>query len=169
MSYPNHEEIIFESEDLDLVEYEYRDAIDDTDYNRKNDIEYYEIWSDNGSIMTTFVWYLHWGIAIPLCRFHTYDFTLTLFIMFLQVSDIKSSMVADLRIDAGKNQAIVEYKDGSKYLYNDVDFSALYDLIYRQTDSIGQWVINSCKVKNVQCVKLWALQLASHSGAYFFP
>ena len=55
MVYPNHEEIIFESEDLDLVEYEYRDAIDDTDYNHKNDIEYYEIWSDNGSIMTTFV------------------------------------------------------------------------------------------------------------------
>ena len=89
-----------------------------------------------------------------VCRFQTYDFTLTLFIMFLQVSDIKSSMVADLRVDAGKNQAIVEYNNGSKYLYNDVDFSALYELIYRQTESIGQWVINNLKVDSVQCVKL---------------
>ena len=74
--------------------------------------------------------------------------------MFLKVSDIKSSMVADLRVDARNNQAIVEYKDGSKYLYNNVDFSALYNLIYNQTDSIGQWVINSCKVDGVQCIKL---------------
>ena len=74
--------------------------------------------------------------------------------MFLSVSNVKSSMVSELQIDAGKNQAIVEFNDGSKYLYNDVDFSALYDLIYRQTDSLGQWVINNLKKDSVQCVKL---------------
>ena len=63
-------------------------------------------------------------------------------------------MVKDLRVDAGKSQAIVEYNNGSKYLYNDVDFSALYELIYRNTDSIGQWVINNLKIDSVQCVKL---------------
>ena len=67
--------------------------------------------------------------------------------MFLQIADLKSSMVKDLRVDAGKSQAIVEYNNGSKYLYNDVDFSALYELIYRQTDSIGQWVINNLKTR----------------------
>ena len=67
--------------------------------------------------------------------------------MFLKVADLKSSCVADLRVDARNNQAIVEYTDGSKYLYNNVDFSALYNLIYNQTDSIGQWVINSAKLQ----------------------
>lgn len=74
--------------------------------------------------------------------------------MFLQVSDLKSSMVKDLRVDAGKSLAIVEYNNGAKYLYSGVDFSALYDLLYRQTDSIGQWVINNLKTDSVQCVKL---------------
>ena len=63
-------------------------------------------------------------------------------------------MVKDIKVDAGKSLAIVEYNSGAKYLYSDVDFSALYDLIYRQTDSIGQWVINNLKVDSVQCVKL---------------
>ena len=63
-------------------------------------------------------------------------------------------MVKDIKVDAGKSQAIVEYNNGSKYLYNDVDFSALYELIYRNTDSIGQWVINNLKIDSVQCVKL---------------
>ena len=75
--------------------------------------------------------------------------------MFLQVTDRKSSMIQSLKVDAGQSQAIVEYNNGSKYLYNDVDFSALYDLIYRNTDSLGQWVINNLKVDSVQCVKLW--------------
>ena len=74
--------------------------------------------------------------------------------MFLQVTDRKSSMIQSLKVDAGQSQAIVEYNNGSKYLYQNVDFSALYDLIYRNTDSLGQWVINNLKVDSVQCVKL---------------
>ena len=89
-----------------------------------------------------------------VCRFQTYDCSLYINNMFLSVSDLKSSMVKDLRVDAGKSLAIVEYNNGSKYLYSGVDFSALYDLLYRQTDSIGQWVINNLKVDSVQCVKL---------------
>ena len=95
--------------------------------------------------------------TLPLeavCRFHTYDCSPYINNMFLSVSDLKSSMVKDLRIDAGKSLAIVEYNNGSKYLYSSVDFSALYDLLYRQTDSIGQWVINNLKTDSVQCVKL---------------
>ena len=74
--------------------------------------------------------------------------------MFLSVSDLKSSSVNNLRVDAGKNQAIVEYNNGAKYLYNNVDFSALYELVYRETESIGQWVNNNLKVDSVQCVAL---------------
>lgn len=75
--------------------------------------------------------------------------------MFLQIADLKSSCVSDVRVNAGNSQAIVEYKDGSKYLYNNVDFSALYDLIYRQTDSIGQWVVNNLKnQESVDYIKL---------------
>ena len=91
------------------------------------------------------------------CRIQTYIHTTpyTLFIMFLQIADLKSSCVSDVRVNAGNSQAIVEFKSGAKYLYNNVDFSALYNLIYRQTDSIGQWVIeNLSQNESVQCVKL---------------
>ena len=75
--------------------------------------------------------------------------------MFLQVTDKPSTCVNSLKVDAGNSQAIVEFNDGSKYLYTGVDFSALYDLIYRQTDSLGTWVINNLKnQESVQCVKL---------------
>ena len=53
------------------------------------------------------------------------------------------------------SNAIVEYNNGSKYLYSQVEFGAIYDLLYRQTDSIGNWVIKNLKdAPGVQCVKL---------------
>ena len=74
--------------------------------------------------------------------------------MLLQVTDFKSSCVNNLKVDAGTSIAVVEYNNGSKYLYQNVDFSALYDLIYRNTDSIGNWVINNLKTDGVKCIKL---------------
>ena len=53
MAYPNHQEIIFESDDLDAVVDEYQDSINDHEYNRLNDVEYYEVWSDDGSLWTS--------------------------------------------------------------------------------------------------------------------
>ena len=88
------------------------------------------------------------------CSILTTIHTILFNTMFLQVTDRKSSMLNALKVDAGQSQAIVEYNDGSKYLYNDVDFSAIYELLYRNTDSLGQWVINNLKVDSVQCVKL---------------
>ena len=52
MSYPNHHEVIFESDDFSAVKSEYEFACADTDYNRANNVEYYEVWSDDGSILT---------------------------------------------------------------------------------------------------------------------
>ena len=74
--------------------------------------------------------------------------------MFLSVSNIKSSSVDSLAINAGKQQAIVKYIGNDKsYLYNDVDFSALYNLVYNKVDSIGQWVNTNCKQDAaVQCL-----------------
>ena len=96
--------------------------------------------------------------TLPIRR-QSVDFMSTIhthirFIMLLQVPNVQSSMVKNLQVDARNHQAIVEYNNGSKYLYNNVAFADLYDLIYNQTDSIGQWVIKSCKTDNVQCVKL---------------
>ena len=34
-------------------------------------------------------------------------------------------MVKDIKVDAGKSLAIVEYNSGAKYLYSDVDFCTL--------------------------------------------
>ena len=88
------------------------------------------------------------------CSILTTIHTILFNTMFLQVTNVQSSMITDLKVDAGSSTAIVEYNNGSKYLYQNVDFSALYDLIYRNTDSLGQWVINNLKVDSVQCVKL---------------
>ena len=74
--------------------------------------------------------------------------------MFLQIANIKSTMVTDLKVNAGESQAIVTYNNGTKYLYNGVDFNGLYELIYRDVESIGQWVINNLKVESVKCIKL---------------
>ncbi len=102
-------------------------------------------------------WILQLGITLLIlsCSILTTIHTILFNTMFLQVTDRKSSMLNALKVDAGQSQAIVEYNDGSKYLYNDVDFSAIYELLYRNTDSLGQWVINNLKVDSVQCVKLW--------------
>ena len=80
-------------------------------------------------------------------------FTLSITFMFLSVTK-PSTAINSLRVDAVKNQAIVEFSSGAKYLYNDVDFSALYNLVYRQVDSIGAWVNANLKADSVQCVAL---------------
>ena len=73
--------------------------------------------------------------------------------MFLQVSNIKSSSIASLAVNAGTNQAVVKYIGNDKpYLYSGVSFASIYDLVYTQVDSIGKWVNTNCKQDaGVQC------------------
>ena len=73
--------------------------------------------------------------------------------MFLSVSNIKSSSVAELSINATTKQAVVRYHGSDRpYLYTGVDFNALYTLMYNQVDSIGQWVNKHLKsVASVEC------------------
>ena len=52
------------------------------------------------------------------------------------------------------NQAIVEYNNGAKYLYNGVDFSALYDLFIVRLILSVSGLLTILKTDSVQCVKL---------------
>ena len=73
--------------------------------------------------------------------------------MFLSVSNIKSSSVAELSVNAATKQAVVRYVGNDRpYLYTGVDFNALYNIMFTQVDSIGKWVNQNLKnVANVEC------------------
>lgn len=61
--------------------------------------------------------------------------------MFLSVANIKSSSVESLTINPAANQAVVRYHGNAQpYLYSNVDFSAIYDMMYKEVESIGRWV-----------------------------
>ena len=77
--------------------------------------------------------------------------------MFLSVSNIKSSSVAELSVNAATKQAVVRYIGSDRpYLYTGVDFNALYNIVFTQVDSIGQWVNQNLKnVANVECYAVW--------------
>ena len=77
--------------------------------------------------------------------------------MFLSVSNIKSTSVAELSINATTKQAVVRYVGNDRpYLYTGVDFNALYNIMFTQIDSIGQWVNQNLKnVANVECYAVW--------------
>ena len=91
------------------------------------------------------------------CRAHALRlFTRFIINMFLSVSNIKSSSVAELSINATTKQAVVRYHGSDRpYLYTGVDFNALYTLMYNQVDSIGQWV--NKHLKNVASVECFAV------------
>ena len=77
--------------------------------------------------------------------------------MFLSVSNIKSSSVAELSVNAATKQAVVRYHGSERpYLYTGVDFNALYNIVFTQVDSIGKWVNENLKsVANVECYAVW--------------
>ena len=79
--------------------------------------------------------------------------------MFLSVSNIKSTSVAELSINATTKQAVVRYVGNDRpYLYTGVDFNALYNIMFTQVDSIGKWVNQNLKnVANVQCFAVWLM------------
>ena len=82
-------------------------------------------------------------------------YTLFTSIMFLSVTNFQSSNIEELRVSPGNSQAIVKFKgNDTSYLYNGVDFSALYNLLYREVDSLGKWVNEYLKVDSVQCIAI---------------
>ena len=89
---------------------------------------------------------------------------LLFFNMFLSVSNIKSSSVAELSVNAATKQAVVRYIGSDRpYLYTGVDFNALYNIVFTQVDSIGQWVNQNLKnVANVECYAVWLCWACYH-------
>ena len=79
--------------------------------------------------------------------------------MFFQVSNIKSSNIAELMVNPATSECIVEYKSGGTYSYTNVDRVAIDDLLYARVDlSLGQWVnSNLSKVAGVICDNLDAV------------
>ena len=74
-------------------------------------------------------------------RLSTYTIT-----MFLQVSNIKSSSVESLSINAKTNQALVRYIGNDQpYLYSNVPFAAISEVVLTEIDSIGRWVNTNLK------------------------
>ena len=68
-------------------------------------------------------------------------FTYFIHTMFLSVSNIKSSSIESLAIYPQTQQATVRYVGNEQpYLYSNVDFAAIYNLLYSQVESIGKWV-----------------------------
>ena len=57
-----------------------------------------------------------------------------------------SSAIADLRLNAVTNQALVKYQDSDKvYLYDNISFEAILDFITGEFDSVGKFVNAYCK------------------------
>ena len=77
--------------------------------------------------------------------------------MFLSVSNIKSSSVAELAVNYKTNQAMVKYVGNDQpYLYSNVDFGALATLILTEVESIGRWVNANLKQNDkVTCYTVW--------------
>tara|TARA_B100001063_G_C16289138_1_gene322921 strand:- start:50 stop:271 length:222 start_codon:yes stop_codon:yes gene_type:complete len=68
--------------------------------------------------------------------------------MFATIESIKSSAISGLSVNPMTNQAIVTYTSGSKYLYNNVSFESLLDLLCGEFDSLGKFVNAYCKGNN---------------------
>ena len=63
---------------------------------------------------------------------------------FSQILGISSSCVHSLSVCPTTNQAIVEFNSGSKFLYNNVDFDAILDLLCGEYHSLGKFVNAYC-------------------------
>ena len=58
----------------------------------------------------------------------------------LKLSNIESSAVNALSVDKDRQVAQVEYTNGGKYTYFDVNKGAIASLLEDQAQSFGQWV-----------------------------
>ena len=70
--------------------------------------------------------------------------------MFLSISNIKSSSVAELSLNAATNQVLVKYAGNAQpYLYSNVDEDAICNVFFSDAiDSIGKWVNTNLKQNN---------------------
>jgi len=67
---------------------------------------------------------------------------------FSQILGKSSSCIYSLSVCAATNQAIVEFNSGSKFLYNNVSFDGILDLLTGEISSLGKWVNAYCLGNN---------------------
>ena len=60
------------------------------------------------------------------------------------LNNISSSAVESLSLDRPSKTALVEFKNGRKYTYSNVDDSAIESALLNPAQSIGQWVNKNC-------------------------
>ena len=60
------------------------------------------------------------------------------------LNNLNSSAVESLSLDRPSRTALVEFKNGNKYTYSNVDDSAIESVLLNPAQSIGQWVNNNC-------------------------
>ena len=77
--------------------------------------------------------------------------TLYLNHMFVTIN-AQSSAIDTLAVSPANNQALVEYKNGARYLYNNVSEDSILDVIYGEIKSVGKFVNAYCKGNNFLCV-----------------
>ena len=68
--------------------------------------------------------------------------------MFSTLQSIESTCVQSMSVNPRDNQVIVEYKSGSKFLYNNVDLEAILDVICGEITSLGKFVNAYCLGNN---------------------
>ena len=63
-----------------------------------------------------------------------------MFNMFLTVSERTSSAVEELKVDALNKQAIVTFKNGNVYAYENVSTREIINVLFNASVSLGFWV-----------------------------
>ena len=76
-----------------------------------------------------------------------------------ELRNIDSTAINSLAVDPSAGTAQVEYKEGRKYLYSNVNVDAIYDLlkngVTKFNDSFGLWVnVNLAGKKGVNFIEL---------------
>ena len=67
--------------------------------------------------------------------------------MFVTIN-AQSSAIKSLDVSPVNNQALVEFTNGSRYLYNNVPEESILDVIYGEIKSLGFFVNAYCKAQN---------------------
>ena len=67
-----------------------------------------------------------------------------MFNMFITVPQRTSSAVSNIQVDALSGEAIVTFKNGLEYLYENVSKRSIINLLFNPDVSLGFWVNNNC-------------------------
>ena len=68
--------------------------------------------------------------------------------MFITVPERTSSAVSNIEVDALSGEAIVTFKNGLAYLYENVSKRSIINLLFNPDVSLGFWVNNNCVQSN---------------------